>query len=85
LISKNVLPWEIIIGSDEDSIKNTTIAERINIPIPALKDAASQAEYETIIKVLKQVKFNKTKAADILKIDRKTLYNKIRNFEENKQ
>jgi len=28
-----------------------------------LKDAASQAEYETIINVLKHVKFNKAKAA----------------------
>ena len=47
-----------------------------------LKNAATQAEYETIMKVLQQVKYNKTKAAEILKIDRKTLYNKIRSFEE---
>jgi two-component system response regulator HydG len=47
-----------------------------------LKDAASHAEYETILNVLKQVKFNKTKAAEMLKIDRKTLYNKMRNYEE---
>lgn len=46
-----------------------------------LKDAAAQAEYEAIMKVLKQVNFNKSKAADILKIDRKTLYNKIKNYE----
>jgi two-component system response regulator HydG len=50
--------------------------------VAALKDAAAYAEYETIMNVLKQVKFNKTKAAEILQIDRKTLYNKIRNFEE---
>ncbi len=31
--------------------------------------------------VLKEVNFNKTKAAEILKIDRKTLYNKIKVFE----
>ena len=47
-----------------------------------LKDAASKAEYEAIMNVLKQVNFNKTKAAEILKIDRKTLYNKIKSFEE---
>ena len=46
-----------------------------------LKNAASQAEYETIMNVLKQVNFNKSKAADILKIDRKTLYNKLRVYE----
>lgn len=47
-----------------------------------LKDAASKAEYEAIMNVLKQVNFNKTKAAEILKIDRKTLYNKIKSYEE---
>jgi two-component system response regulator HydG len=47
-----------------------------------LKDAASKAEYEAIMNVLKQVNFNKTKAAEILKIDRKTLYNKIKGFEQ---
>jgi two-component system response regulator HydG len=51
-------------------------------PTTDLKDAASHAEYETIMNVLKQVKFNKTKAAEVLKIDRKTLYNKIRYYEE---
>ena len=47
-----------------------------------LKEVASKAEYETIMKVLKQVNNNKTKAAELLKIDRKTLYNKIKMFEE---
>ncbi len=47
-----------------------------------LKNAATQAEYETIMKVLQQVKYNKTKAAEILHIDRKTLYNKIKGFED---
>jgi two-component system response regulator HydG len=46
-----------------------------------LKDAAAKAEYDTIMNVLKEVNFNKTKAAEILKIDRKTLYNKIKVFE----
>ncbi len=47
-----------------------------------LKDSASKAEYDTIMHVLKEVNFNKTKAAEVLKIDRKTLYNKIRGYEE---
>ncbi|MEO6815034.1 MAG: helix-turn-helix domain-containing protein, partial [Ginsengibacter sp.] len=46
-----------------------------------LKDAAAKAEYDTIMNVLKEVNFNKTKAAEILKIDRKTLYNKIKIYE----
>jgi two-component system response regulator HydG len=47
-----------------------------------LKNAASQAEFETVMNVLKQVNYNKSKAAVILKIDRKTLYNKLKKFEE---
>jgi two-component system, NtrC family, response regulator HydG len=43
-----------------------------------LKSTALDAEYEMILSVLKQVKFNKTKAAEILGIDRKTLYNKMK-------
>jgi two-component system response regulator HydG len=43
-----------------------------------LKNAALEAEYETILNVLREVNFNKTKAAEILNIDRKTLYNKMK-------
>jgi two-component system response regulator HydG len=43
-----------------------------------LKNAAQEAEYDTILKVLREVNFNKTKAAEILNIDRKTLYNKMK-------
>ncbi len=87
-VTANTLPWEIIgnpikvknemIQTEEDSGTKETAPDK-----PAdLKDAASQAEYETIMNVLKQVKFNKTRAAEILKIDRKTLYNKLRTHEE---
>ncbi|MES2426432.1 MAG: sigma-54 dependent transcriptional regulator [Bacteroidota bacterium] len=43
-----------------------------------LKNAALEAEYETILRVLREVNFNKTKAAEVLNIDRKTLYNKMK-------
>ena len=50
-----------------------------------LKNAALEAEYEAILKVLREVNFNKTKAAKILNIDRKTLYNKMKAIDlENK-
>jgi two-component system, NtrC family, response regulator HydG len=44
-----------------------------------LKVASSEAEYEVIINALRKVNFNKSKAAELLGIDRKTLYNKMRN------
>lgn len=84
-ITANVLPWEIIGNPghvpEPSSNGHANTSEGVKIPAD-LKDAASHAEYETIMNVLKQVKFNKTKAAEVLKIDRKTLYNKIRNYEE---
>ncbi len=84
LISANTLPPEII----HSNFSFSTHGDQ-QPPKPAvannnksdLKNAASQAEYETIMNVLKQVNYNKSKAAEILKIDRKTLYNKIKNIE----
>ena len=87
-INSSVLPWEItqsshqyeqpINGNHQEHIPATTNAHFKEVD---LKDAAAKAEYETIMNVLKEVNFNKTKAAEILKIDRKTLYNKIKIYE----
>jgi len=44
----------------------------------SLKDVASNAELNKIMVTLRSVKFNKSKAAEILNIDRKTLYNKLK-------
>ena len=46
-----------------------------------LKSAALVAEYDLIMRVLKEVRFNKSKAAKILNIDRKTLYNKMKAYD----
>ncbi len=75
------LPYEI------SNSNNTALPSSSAIPAPQrnsldLKDSASRAEYETIMHVLKEVNFNKTKAAEVLKIDRKTLYNKIKSYED---
>ena len=47
---------------------------------PQLKKAAMEAEYELILSALTKANFNKSKAAAILGIDRKTLYNKMKNM-----
>lgn len=85
-ITANVLPWEIIGNPAQSPIHQDSYLPAVSLAakegIIDLRDVASHAEYETIMSVLKQVKFNKTKAAEVLKIDRKTLYNKIRYYEE---
>ena len=86
-INSKVLPWEITNSythphSYQNKSENNNTSP--DAPIPKdldLKDAAAKAEYDTIMNVLKDVNFNKTKAAEILKIDRKTLYNKIKIYQ----
>ena len=51
-------------------------------PKEMLRDVAVRAEYQAIMAVLQKVNFNKKKAAELLKIDRKTLYNKLKLFQE---
>ena len=88
IITSNVLPWEIL-GSPSPAIAVQEAPPFAAAPsrpavITDLKDTASHAEYQAIMNVLKEVKYNKTKAAAQLNIDRKTLYNKIKYYEDNK-
>jgi two-component system, NtrC family, response regulator HydG len=83
-ITSKVLPWEITNGDHQPSHDNyarTNSNEPVITKDLDLKDAAAKAEYDTIMNVLKEVNFNKTRAAEILKIDRKTLYNKIKIYQ----
>lgn len=82
LISPKSLPWEITNAMAMPASSETGASPVVTINKDSdLRNAASLAEYETIMNVLKQVNFNKTKAAEILKIDRKTLYNKLKGHE----
>lgn len=86
-IKTSSLPWEM--NQSLAPAQPADLASAVPAPAPAaprkeldLKDAAIRAEYETIMSVLQQVNFNKKKAAELLNIDRKTLYNKIKSFQE---
>jgi two-component system response regulator HydG len=74
----NSLPHEISFGEkfSFEGPKSGPNEESTN----KLKSVALNAEYEKIIEVLKQVNYNKSKAAKMLEIDRKTLYNKLKQY-----
>jgi two-component system response regulator HydG len=61
-------------------VKEPYVEEMAKSTATNLKEAALEAEFETIMNVLKQVQFNKSRAAKLLNIDRKTLYNKMRHY-----
>jgi len=61
-----------------DGVEKTISAGRES----PLKEAGIDAEYEVIVETLKKVNFNKSKAARLLNIDRKTLYNKMSQYRE---
>jgi len=90
-ITADTMPWEIFNNgplAPTTEIQDTSDPFDLVNPVSngnngkkdILREAASLAEYKTIMSVLKQVNFNKKKAAELLKIDRKTLYSKIKNF-----
>ena len=60
----------------------TEVETSRSISETTLKGASIDAEYEMILKALKKVNFNKSKAAKLLNIDRKTLYNKMKQYQE---
>ena len=78
IIELESLPQELIHAdkynfSDKETINN--VIEPNN-----LKAAAFDAEHKVISETLKKVKYNKSKAARMLNVDRKTLYNKMKQF-----
>lgn len=56
--------------------------ERLDPSPTSLKNASRDAEYEMILQALKKANYNKSKAAKLLDIDRKTLYNKMQQYQE---
>jgi two-component system, NtrC family, response regulator HydG len=90
LIEEKSLPFEIVnYRKLRDLEVETTPAPANNISEnvenddskPSLKTVANEAEYDMIMQVLRDVNFNKSKAARLLNIDRKTLYNKMKQFD----
>lgn len=77
-ITLNEIPEEVKTGQAIFQNRNSSSTALKNGM--KLKEAAEMAEKEIIIQALVTSNYNKSQAAILLKIDRKTLYNKIKQF-----
>lgn len=75
VVLKEALPAEIIEESYFSANKVGDVSSATD-----LKSVAGKTERDLIIQTLTKVNFNKSKAAQLLKIDRKTLYNKMKQY-----
>lgn len=75
-VSMDALPSEMITAS-------RPVYEKASVPMPQIYDLKAlqeTQEKEMIMKTLQEVRYNKSKAARILNIDRKTLYLKMEKY-----
>jgi len=73
------LPQEIVHANTSTSTNGHSEDDKVGL----LKTIAGNAERQAIIDVLEKANYNKSKAAELLKIDRKTLYNKLKLYNIN--
>ena len=86
---KNIIKRSVLLSSDTKVISKDILPEELYLSTPSaaknihdfdLKAANFKQEKDYILTVLQKVKYNKTSAARILNIDRKTLYNKLKQY-----
>ncbi|HEY6975805.1 MAG TPA: helix-turn-helix domain-containing protein, partial [Chitinophagaceae bacterium] len=77
-------PLNTITTSYSFPLQESPFMEEKNLSSSAttLKGAMIDMEYQLILKTLAKCNFNKSKAAKMLKIDRRTLYNKMNLYRE---
>ncbi len=64
------------------AIPEPVLSKPLVINEHSLKGASIDAEYEMIVEALRKANYNKSKAAKILNVDRKTLYNKMKQYKQ---
>ena len=79
-IGKQALPEQLTLRDVDKQLNSPILAQVEEVKNMDLKSMAQHAEAKHIIEVLNNVNFNKTKAAKLLNIDRKTLYQKLKLF-----
>ena len=84
---KNIIKRSVLLSKDQwitiDTLPEEMVASIENHPSPEgpdLKAVQAANEKELITQTLRQVKYNKSKAARLLNIDRKTLYYKMSKY-----
>ncbi|MFZ1687564.1 MAG: sigma-54 dependent transcriptional regulator [Flavobacteriales bacterium] len=80
-ITVECLPAEIIAGAQRADAPVAFHAHVVAGEVPrndGLRGAAHSAERQAIMSALERTGFNKSRAAELLNIDRKTLYNKLK-------
>jgi two-component system response regulator HydG len=66
----------------EEPLPHPVRTRPVEVNEHAYKTASIDAEYEMIVQALKKANYNKSKAAKLLNVDRKTLYNKMKQYNE---
>jgi len=85
----NVVKRSVLLATGDEILEDSLPAEILQVTMDdakvgvdesrgVLKSVAGSAERQAIIEALERVAYNKSKAADLLNIDRKTLYNKLK-------
>ncbi|WP_207491968.1 sigma-54-dependent transcriptional regulator [Aridibaculum aurantiacum] len=77
--------YETVAPAAPASVQSTpepVYTRQVEINEHSLKGASIDAEYELIVEALRKANYNKSKAAKILNVDRKTLYNKMKQYKQ---
>ncbi|MDY0103163.1 MAG: sigma-54 dependent transcriptional regulator [Lentimicrobium sp.] len=83
MVTRETLPDELIFeakGAAPSPVQNAVPGDEF-IDEYSLKETSRRSERDMIVATLEKVRFNKSKAAKLLNIDRKTLYNKMKQYD----
>jgi two-component system response regulator HydG len=83
MVTRETLPDELIYeakGATPSPVQNIASGNDF-IDEYSLKETSRRSERDMIVATLEKVRFNKSKAAKLLNIDRKTLYNKMKQYD----
>ncbi len=82
VVTQSDAPAPVITTYPTVSTPEPVFTKSLEINEHSLKGASIDAEYEMIVEALRKANYNKSKAAKILNVDRKTLYNKMKQYKQ---